>query len=253
MFSALFRNASRNRWTSKSRQQSLGYVEKPTREEPPPAPPFNPKVQWWNNQQWLARYERHILPDGFKGLHPHRILDRRFTLAELAKAARSLNGSTAECGVFKGVSSALICETLRETYGERDRHFAFDSFEGLPETGPNDAHWKQGDLYEPLTTAQRHLAEFPFVSLVPGWLPATLAQVSQRRFRLVHIDVDIERTTWDCLEFFYPRALSGAVFAFDDYGFHSCSGARRAVDSFLCDKPETLIELTTGQAVFFKQ
>jgi hypothetical protein len=217
------------------------------------APKFNPKVQWWSNQEWLARYERHVLPDGFNGLHPHRILDRRFTLAELAKTAKSLRGSTAECGVLKGIGSALICETLRDSYRDGEHHFGFDSFEGLPETGPNDAKWKRGDLTEPIATAQQTLAEFSVVKLVPGWLPQTLNEASDHWFRLVHIDVDIERTTLDCLEFFYPRAVSGAVFVFDDYGFHSCPGARRAVDLFLSDKPEALIELTTGQATFFKR
>ena len=39
---------------------------------------------------------------------------------------------------------------------------------------------------------------------------------------------------------------------FDDYGFHSCPGVRSAVDRFLDDKPETLVELTTGQAFFYR-
>ena len=103
-----------------------------------------------------------------------------------------------------------------------------------------------------MTTAANQLAEFPFVELVRGWLPATLTAVTDRQFRLVHIDVDIEQTAWDCLSFFYPRSVKGAVFLIDDYGFKSCPGARKAVDSFLGDKPEPLIELTTGQAVFFK-
>jgi hypothetical protein len=217
------------------------------------APQFNPKVRWWSDGDWLARFDRHIQPDSFDGLyHPHRILDRRFTLAQFASSVRGLSGSTAECGVFKGIGSALICESLRGTYGDDQLHFGFDSFEGLPETGPNDARWNRGDLNEPMAGAERHLAEFPFVRLVKGWLPETLAGASDRRFRLVHIDVDIERTTHDCLEFFYPRTVAGGLFLFDDYGFHSCPGARQAVDAFLRKKPETLIELTTGQAVFYK-
>jgi hypothetical protein len=254
MLSALIRSVGRARQPHRAKKHhppTAKLVHSPVAESPVP-PQFSPKVQWWKDRNWLARYERHVLPDGFNGMHPHRILDRRFTITQLAKSARSLHGSTAECGVFKGVSSALICETLRETYGECNRHFGFDSFEGLPETGPNDAHWKQGDLYEPLSTAERNLAEFPFVTLVSGWLPNTLAEASQCRFRLVHVDVDIERTTLDCLEFFYPRAVQGAVFIFDDYGSILCPGARKAVDDFLNDKPEPLMELTTGQAVFFK-
>ncbi len=253
MLSALFRSVQRIRKPRRPNLQEPIHAVPPSAQLSDNAPQFNPKVQWWSNRDWLTRYERHVLPDAFNGMHAHRILDRRFTLAELAKAARALRGSTAECGVFKGIGSALICETLRGTYRDHERHFGFDSFEGLPETGPNDARWKRGDLSEPIAAARQHLAEFSVVSLVPGWLPQTLEQVADHQFRLVHIDVDIEQTTWDCLEFFYHRAVSGAVFVFDDYGFHSCPGARRAVDSFLSDKPETLIELTTGQATFFKR
>jgi O-methyltransferase len=243
--------------------RSIGRIRPPARRSPPQpsakrsasakaAPRFNQKLQWWSDPAWNTRFERHVLADGFGGRHPHRILDRRFMLTELAKAAQSLSGSTAECGVYRGVGSALICEALRHTYRDVDRHFGFDSFSGLPPTGPSDANWRQGDLHERIDTAARHLAEFRFVELVPGWLPDTLVRAAEHRFRFVHIDVDLERTTWDCLAYFYARAISGAVFVFDDYGFKSCPGARRTVDAFLSDKPEPLIELTTGQAVFFK-
>lgn len=216
-------------------------------------PKFNPKTRWWSDPEWLARYERHLLADGLGGRsHPHRILDRRFTLASFANAVRRLAGDTAECGVLRGTSSALICEALRDTYGREHRHWAFDSFEGLPKTSSADARWKKGDLSVSETTAREALAEFPFATLVKGWMPDCLAAVSEKKFRLVHIDVDIETSTWDCLEFFYPRAMPGAVFIIDDYGFHSCPGARRSVDRFLSGKPEVLIELTTGQGVFFR-
>jgi hypothetical protein len=256
MFATLFRSVRRVRKPTGNQSSQIS-LEKRARKtqspSPAEAPRFNPKVQWWSNRNWLARYERHVTPDAFNGMHHHRILDRRFSLTELAKPARQLHGSTAECGVFKGIGSALICETLRGTYGPGEMHYAFDSFEGLPETGPNDAKWKRGDLVESMTTAQRHLAEFPQVRLVPGWLPETLSVAANQRFRLVHIDVDIEQTTRDCLEFFYPRAVQGAVFVFDDYGSNYCPGARKAVDEFLSCTAETLIELTTGQAVFFKK
>ena len=250
MLNAIFR-----RRTRLSAKQPL---PRSARSDTPPSssaepPKFNPKVRWWNDAAWLTRFERHIRPDDFGGLyHPHRILDRRFTLAQFASSVRRLRGSTAECGVFKGIGSALICEALRDTYQVGEQHFGFDSFEGLPETGPNDARWKRGDLAEPISVAQGHLAEFSFVNLVKGWLPETLAIAAEIGFRLVHIDVDIERTATDCLEFFYPRMVAGGLFVFDDYGFHSCPGLRQAVDAFLRDKSESLIELTTGQAVFYK-
>jgi O-methyltransferase len=215
-------------------------------------PAFNLKVRWWDDPEWLKKYDRYVLPDSFTGEHHHRILDRRFTLQSFANSVKRLQGSTAECGVFKGVSSALICATLKGTY-DSAAHYGFDSFEGLPEPTANDAAWQQGQLAVPHAAAQQHLAEFDFCRLVVGWIPETFRGLEQQSFRLVHIDVDLEQPTRESLDFFYPRAISGALFFFDDYGFRSCPGARSAIDAFMVDKPETVVELTTGQAFFYKR
>lgn len=68
----------------------------------------------------------------------------------------------------------------------------------------------------------------------------------------MHIDVDLYQPTLDSLAFFYPRLISGGICFFDEYGLLSCLGARAAVDEFLRDKPEPIIELATGQAVLVK-
>jgi O-methyltransferase len=219
-------------------------------------------VAWWNDRSWLVPYSRY--------LPQPRILDRRFTLVQFARAARRLHGSTAECGVFTGVSSALICKTLEGTYGPDAFHFGFDSFEGLSEPGPRDrrpdpataasagarevfrGRWRPRDLATSLETAQATLAEFTFCRLVKGWIPQSLEPAAGARFRFVHIDVDLYQPTLDSLAFFYPRLISGGICFFDEYGLLSCLGARAAVDEFLRDKPEPIIELATGQAVLVK-
>lgn len=217
-----------------------------------PLTEFNPKVQWWTNKEWLAEFDKYIAVDETHSQDHHRILDRRFTFQVFAKTVRHIQGSTAECGVFKGTSSALTCATLQGTYGG-EFHYGFDSFCGLPEPGVNDGAWRKGQLAMPFERASEHLNEFAsFCTLIPGWIPKSFEEVKDKRFRLVHIDVDLELPTRQSLDFFYPRAVPGCVFIFDDYGFHSCPGSRCAVDEFLTDKPETLIELTTGQAVFYK-
>lgn len=136
---------------------------------------YAPDVAWWNDRSWLAPYSRY--------LPQPRILDRRFTLVQFARAARRLYGSTPECGVFAGVSSALIWRTLEGTYGPDAFHFGFDSFEGLPEPEPRDRRpdpataasagarevfrrrWCPRDLVTSLETAQAMLAEFTFCRL----------------------------------------------------------------------------------------
>ncbi len=217
-----------------------------------PSTTFNPKVRWWTDSEWLGTYDRFLTPDKRPTADRHRILDRRFTLQAFAASVRHLRGATAECGVYRGTGSALICATLQNTY-DGEKHFGFDSFEGLPEVGPNDADWKKGQLASAYEIAAQHLSEFSdYCELVKGWIPDCFAPVKDRRFRLVHIDVDLESATRASLEFFYPRAVPGALFLFDDHGFHTCPGARKATNEFLKDRPEVLVELTTGQAIFYK-
>ena len=218
-----------------------------------PTTTFNPKVRWWTDSEWLGTYDRFLTPDKRPTADRHRILDRRFTLQAFANSVRHLRGASAECGVYRGTGSALICATLQGTY-EGEKHFGFDSFEGLPEVGPNDADWKKGQLASAYEVAANHLAEFSdFCELKKGWIPEVFDSASDKRFRLVHIDVDLEEATRQSLEFFYPRAVPGALFIFDDHGFHTCPGARKATNEFLENRPEVLVELTTGQAIFYKR
>jgi len=84
-------------------------------------------------------------------------------------------------------------------------------------------------------------------------MPATFAEREKARIAFAHVDVDIYRSVLDCCEFIYPRLVQGGFMLFDDYGFASCPGARRAVDEFFLDAPETPIVLGTGQAFVIKQ
>ena len=47
--------------------------------------------------------------------------------------------------------------------------------------------------------------------------------------------------------------MKGGILLFDDYGDHSCPGAKIAVDQFFDDKSEYPIYLPTGQCVVLKK
>ena len=133
---------------------------------------------WPNDWTWLALYEKYLYPDAAGGQSKTRVIDRRFTLIQLAKAVRHLSGSTAECGVLGGVGSAMICKTLEGTYQPNQRHWGFDSFEGLPEPDKIDISkqsWqKKGSLAISPQVALNNLADFEYCTLVKGWIPQLL-------------------------------------------------------------------------------
>jgi hypothetical protein len=186
------------------------------------------------------------------------LLERHFNLYYLARSARDVGGDTAECGVYRGRGSWFILNALP---GPDRRHFVFDSFEGLSEPRAADKPdrseayaWARNDLAMGQQIARRNLAAFEGrVSFHKGWIPERFPDVEDRRFSLVHLDVDLFQPTQDSLSFFYPRMTPGAILVCDDYGFSTCPGALRAMDEFFADKPETVIPLTTGQAVVIKR
>jgi hypothetical protein len=90
------------------------------------------------------------------------------------------------------------------------------------------------------------------VECYPGWIPDRFPEVDDRCFSFVHIDVDLYQPTLDSLEFFYPRLSTGGIIVLDDYGFGTCPGATAAVDSFMRDKAEPIVNLSAGGAFLMK-
>lgn len=195
--------------------------------------------RWVGDVDFLREMER------FEGRGNTRALDRKWTLRELLKWAKDVEGDTAECGVWRGGSTWLIARGLGRT------HYAFDSFEGLSEPGPSDgAFFRRGELAASEDEARARLAGLENVRLMKGWIPSRFAEVAERRFAFVHVDVDLARPTRDALEFFWPRLSPGGVLVLDDYGFAICPGVKREADAFL---KEPILELATGQGVVVKR
>lgn len=193
---------------------------------------------------FLSFYSRFMDKDNWHSL------DRKYTLREMLKLVSHLSGDIAECGAYKGFSAYLMCEALK---GSDARVRLFDSFEGLSEPKSRDGeYWEKGSLRTTEEALRKTLAEFDNYDVYRGWIPDRFHEVDGCRFRLVHIDVDLEQPTRDSLAFFYPRLDTGGVVLLDDYGFRSCPGARAAADEFLAAKPERLAMLPTGQAFFIK-
>ena len=192
-----------------------------------------------DDASFLARYEE------LEGSSNHHALDRKFALDQLVQLALPVPGDTAECGVFKGTSSYLICARTRD---KGKPHHVFDSFAGLSEPGAEDGdYWERGNLSCGEDEVRARLAPFDFVELHPGWIPERFGDVADRRFSFVHVDVDLHQPTLDSIEFFYERLSPGGLLVCDDYGFRSCPGATRAMDEFFAERPEPIVHLPTGQ------
>lgn len=200
---------------------------------------------WWENDEFNTFLKRF---DNYNKFND----DRLWMLAQLSRLVRNVPGDTAECGVYRGASSFLICKENQASPLEKT-HYVFDSFEGLSGPVERDGdHWSEGDLACGIDEVKRNLSDFPNVKYFKGWIPERFPEVSKCQFSLVHIDVDLYQPTQDSFEFFYERVSPGGIIVCDDYGFSACPGAAEAIDSYLATKPEKMLALCSGGGFMVK-
>ena len=163
-------------------------------------------------------------------------------------------GDIVECGCWRGHSTWLVAHALQAARWP-GRFFVFDSFEGGLSDKVAADRIGRGDTDAERTLEQKRLfasnfddvaalmKPFPFTSLHAGWIPdvfATVPELDQRRFALVHVDVDLYEPTRDCLARFGPRMSDGGVIVIDDYGSANFPGCRTAVDEYRAAHPPKL-------------
>lgn len=180
-------------------------------------------------------------------------LDRLYILKTLAGQCRGLGGEFWEAGVYQGGSALLLRMILEDCTPPVPMLRLFDTFRGMPETRRGlDLH-REGDFGDSSLDKVRALVgDAAFVDYRRGLVPETFAPLGASRIAFAHVDLDIHDAVRGACEFVYPRLLPGGVMVFDDYGYHTCPGARVAVDRFFAGKRETPLCLPTGQAIVFK-
>ena len=207
-------------------------------------------MKWFSDENYISLWNG--FPVRMKGIE-----DRKYNLFHLATSIADVPGDTVECGVLRGESSMII---MKCTQGTDKVHHIFDSFEGLSEVASEDAvqdqsfyQWQENDLSVSKEIVEENLAQFQRKKLYRGWIPDRFRDVEDRKFSLVHIDVDLYQPTLDAISFFYERVSPGGMIVCDDYGSEACPGAYQAVNEFMADKAEHVIHLTTGQSLVIKR
>ena len=195
---------------------------------------------------------------------PLRRRQRFHALVQLFRESLPLEGLVAECGCFRGLSSFLLCSTLKFAHGGFDGsgYRIFDSFMGLSEPRPEDAiadtgpdteeirgTARAGRLAASLDHVKAALSSFPRIEYFPGWIPDAFPPDTGARYRFVHVDVDLYQPTRDSLEYFFPRMVPRGIIVCDDYGW---PGARKAVEEFSVRAGAAFRTTTHHQAWFVR-
>lgn len=209
----------------------------------PDAALYAPTYMPWRAPWFTELYAR---------LSPHTqvSVDRCWTIWQTAAQALHVDGDVMEAGVFQGGTAVLLREAMRSFPSKT--LLLFDSFEGMQRVSGVDRHDRNDFADTSLHAVRSLVGDDARVHFYKGWVPDTFAGLEDRRFCFAHIDLDLYESVCDTLAFVYPRLSAGGVVVFDDYGFASCPGARKAVDEFFADRPEKPLALLTGQALVTK-
>lgn len=175
-------------------------------------------------------------------------LGEAWRLFLLVRATGKIKGDLAEVGVYKGRSAKIICLAK----GARSLHL-FDTFVGLPSVDYriDPAFLYQGLYAASLAKVKKYLKRYKNVYYYKGVFPKTAARVKNRKFSLVHLDVDTYKSTKACLEFFYPRMNCGGVIVSHDY-FGPAKGVVKAFNEYFQKRKETIIKLPGSQCMITK-
>lgn len=150
-----------------------------------------------------------------------RILALAFAYAHSEEVA----GDYAEFGVWQGRTFVEAWRVGTKLSRDR-RYFAFDSFEGLPESeGIDDTgRWEASEFSFARQAFEARLrrAKVPpgEVEIVEGFYDETLApgnSIPLEQVAIAWIDCDLYASTVPVLEFLTPRLSQGAIVLFDDW------------------------------------
>ncbi len=159
-----------------------------------------------------------------------------------------------EFGCHSGRTFSSIINAAKYLNISNTEFFAFDSFEGLPETNKNeDGIFETGTFHTTKSNFKKIIKKKTGVKLddkniISGFYSNSLTidlQKKMPKIGMVHIDVDLYSSTIQVLDFIKPLIVKGTLLVFDDwYCFppNSGKGEPGAVQDFIKKNPGFRIE-----------
>ncbi|MBT3370999.1 MAG: methyltransferase [Rhodospirillaceae bacterium] len=177
---------------------------------------------------------------------------RLHTLAWCGRTALNVPGDFVECGVYKGLYSAMLTDYL--DWNEIDRRFyLYDTFAGLPDDWSSEMERSTvSDGYEWDGTYDAVCARFAHyqnVDVVKGVVPDILAERAPKQIALLHLDLNAAKAEVAALDFLGPRLSDGAIVLMDDFGRKEQLELAEALMGWWTAHDHPILELPTGQGM----
>lgn len=158
-------------------------------------------------------------------------------LAINAVKKNNIKGDFAEVGVYKGETSRLI-----HAVAKKRKLYLFDTFEGFSH---KDLEYRDERFRDTsIVKVKKKIGDINNIIIKKGYFPKTTEGLEDRKFAFVMLDIDLGKPTLAGLKFFYPRMSSGGYIFVHDYNSPESDWAVfNAVNEFMKDKPEKIIEI----------
>jgi O-methyltransferase len=137
----------------------------------------------------------------------------------------SLEGNTAEIGVYKGYTSKLI-----HTFANNTTHYCYDTFCGIVGANENEDIHKDGEFSCDLESVKKNINMQNIIYKI-GYFPDTFEEYNHS-FKFVHSDTDTYIGTKTTIEKFKDLMVPGGKIMFDDYCWENCPGVEKALHEF---------------------
>lgn len=175
-----------------------------------------------------------------------------------ARQVFDLPGDFVECGVLRGLTSAVLCRVLNF-----ERHqgafWLFDTFNGLAAryaSADEFSLWNQAyrspEFAGLFSSVQQRFAEYPNVKVIQGIVPDVFKHQIPQAISFLHIDMNAALAERLALETLYPLVIPGGVILLDDFGWKFHRAQMEAARDFFDQQGLKVMELPTGQGVVMK-
>lgn len=199
-----------------------------------------------------------IFQEVYSKIRAHTLIDiyRLWELWCLVGETCHIPGGVLEVGVWRGGSAALIAHRL--AMESNQKLYLCDTFSGVVKAGSSDSYYRGGEHAD---TSREHVVQLlqeigrkVEIEILKGVFPEETGDaLSDRIFKLVHIDVDVYQSAKDVLDFVWPRIPRGGLVVYDDYGFEECIGVTKHVDEQRGMKDSIVIHNLNGHAIIVKR
>ncbi|GGE71950.1 class I SAM-dependent methyltransferase [Sphingomonas prati] len=166
----------------------------------------------------------------------NRIVNFHIALDLVAKLPA---GDYAELGTYRGMTASVIWPRM----AAGSTLYCFDTFEGFDQRDLGDDRLAQPleksafrDTSLDIVRARISNGNDAGLAFRVGFFPDTFAGLEQKRFRFVHIDMDLADPIRSALAMFWPRMVDGGIILVHDYRSKRYPMAAEAVDEFFAQR-----------------